>query len=197
MVFEVITKNIPFLSGGWNVASFSRTLIYGLILISVVTVFVVWIRNKIKYQYYGFVFKRRQERFDDGLPTSVFIHGKAGYFNKRRTGKTVFRIKYGKMPWQQIELTKLPNPKYMLGNVVAYTQIQKDNFVQNRMNVDWEANLKLEPTEADLTYGAYLDIMEKHQILKNKGINPTVIGMAIMGLILVTGIIVYYFLGKA
>jgi len=179
-----------------SIGSFIKVILWGLVLGGGIATAIVLIRNKVKYQYKGEVFKRRQDDFDSGIPQTKHIEGKAGYFKKK--GKTIFRIKYGAMPWQQIELSKLPDPKYMVGNKVYYLQLNKDNLVQAKMNIDWAGTgMSLEPVEDDLKYGAMLDIYEKDRILDTKRLTPLTIGMIIMGLIMVTGIIVFYFLGKA
>ncbi len=180
-------------SGGGT--SFVTTLIWGLLIISVVVVVAIMIRNKVKYTYYGYIYKRRQDDLDTHLQRSQNIQGKAGYFNKK--GKTVFRIKFGSMPWQQVELTKLPDPNYMVGNNVYYLQLNKDNYVQAEMAIDWEGEkrgLKLEPVEDDLKYGAKLDLLEKSNILDTKSAFEKVAPMLVLGLIIFAGIITMYFL---
>lgn len=177
-------------------ASFLKMVIWGTLAISIITFVSIMIRNKVKYQYSAEVFKRRQDEFQDGLPTAVVLKGKAGYFMKR-TGKTVFRIKFGAMPWQQIELSKLPDPKYMIGNKVTYVQLNKDNYVQCKVEIDWLGKFSLEPVEDDLKYGASLDIAEKSAILKTESALARAMPFIMMGLILIAGIIVFYFNSKA
>jgi len=178
-----------------SIGSFVKILLWGLLIGGGLGAVIVLIRNKIKYQYAGEVFKRRQDDFDSGIPQTKHIEGKAGYFTKK--GKTIFRVKYGLMPWQQIELSKLPDPKYMVGNKVYYLQLNKDNLVQARMDINWAGTgMSLEPVEDDLKYGAMLDIYEKDKILDTKRLTPLTVGMIIIGLIIVTGIVVFYFLGK-
>ena len=183
--------------GGGGASAFMSTLIWGLLVISVVTVVAIIIRNKVKYTYYGYIYKRRQDDLETNLPRSQTIQGKAGYFNKK--GKTVFRIKFGSMPWQQVELTKLPDPNFMVGNNVYYIQLNKDNYVQAQMEIDWEGDkrgLKLEPVEDDLKYGAKLDLLEKSNILDTKSAFEKVAPMLVLGLIIFSGIITMYFLQK-
>ena len=177
-----------------SLGSFIKILLWGGIFGIGIAGTIIFIRNKIKYQYFGEIFKRRQEDFSTGIPQTKYVAGKAGYFNKK--GKTIFRIKYGLTPWQQVELSKLPDPKYMVGNKVYYLQLNKDNLVQAKMDIDWSGEMTLEPVEDDLKYGAMLDICEKDRILDTKRLGPITVGMIVMGLILVTGIIVFYFLGK-
>lgn len=149
---------------------------------------------KFKYTYRAEIFKKRQDY--DGVPSSLVNWGIAGYF-KKRTGKTVFRIKYGIRPSQTIELSKLPDPSHMIGNKVVYLQLNKDNFVQAKVTIDWKGNYKLEPVEDDLKYSAEIDINEKLKILDNTKMKPVIVGMIVMGMIIVAGIIVFYFLSKA
>lgn len=191
--FNSIT-NIGISSSTMN--SMISTFVWITLITSIIIVMVIIIRNKLKYKYIGEIIKRRQDDFESGSQQGQFISGKAGYF-KKKTGKTVFRIQYGIMPWQRIELSKLPNPKYMIGNKVYYFQLNKDSFAQVSMKIDWEKGMTLEPVEDDLKYGAMLDMKERGMVLELSKLTPTVVGMIIMAFIIVTGIIVYYFLGKA
>lgn len=178
-----------------SISSFASTLIWGIIISILISVIIIFIRNKLKYQYYSHVFKLRQEDFGTKIPSSKRVKGKSGYFISK--GRTVFRIKYGYMPWQQIELTKLPDPKYMIDNEVYYLQLQKDNYVQAKMEIDWEGKFNLEPVEDDLKYGAQLDISEKERILNTKSSWEKFGAPVTMGLVLVAGIIAFYFNSKA
>ncbi len=178
--------------GSFSLSSFVSILLWGTLLAAGLGFAIKFIRDKIKYQYQGEIFRRRQNNYE-GLPQSTNVSGKAGYF-KTKTGRTVFRIKWGLMPWQVTELAKLPDPNYMVGNKVYYLQLNKDNLVQAKIGIDWNAGLKLEPVEDDLKYGAMLDIYEKDRILDTKKLTPLTVGIAVMGFILVTGLIVYYFI---
>lgn len=183
--------------GAEGASSFMSTMIWGLLVIAIVTIIAIAIRNKVKYTYYGYIYKRRQDDLDTNLQRSQTTQGKAGYFNKK--GKTVFRIKFGPMPWQQVELTKLPDPQYMVGNNVYYIQLNKDNYVQAEMRIDWEGTergLSLEPVEDDLKYGAKLDLLEKSNILDTKSPIEKVAPFIVLGLIIFTGIITMYFIQK-
>jgi len=175
--------------------SLISTFIWSIILIGVITIAAIYIRNNIKYKYFGIVFRRRQSI--NGRPESVINYGKAGYFVNRKKGRTVFKIKYGKMPWQQFELHKLPDPEFMIGNIVAYEQLNKDNLVQCKIDVDWSGNLNLKPVEDDLKHAAYLDFYEKQQTLNISKLTPLTVGFIVLGVILTAGIIVFYFLSKA
>lgn len=178
--------------------SFGSTIsviLWGTLVIAIITFGGLAIRNKVKYIYKARVYKRRQEDFQTNIPATKLITGKAGYFNV--LGKTVFRIKYGMMPWQQIELSKLPDPKYMIDNEVTYIQLQKDNYVQARMDVDWEGDFKLEPVEDDLKYGAQLDMEEKRRVLQTESAWQKYGGQITLGLILVGGMVALYFQTKA
>ena len=180
--------------GNFAVASFLKILLWGSLIFGGIAIVIGTIKNKLKYQYFGIIFRRRQS-LEEGIPESKVVWGKAGYFTKK-SGRSVFRIKYGLMPWQKVELSKLPNPKYMMDKIVTYEQLNKDNLVQCNMKVDWDGGLNIEPVEDDLKYGAMLDLYEKGKTLDNKTLSPTVIGMMIIGLILVAGIIVFYFISK-
>ena len=180
-----------------SASSFITTMIWGAIVIIAVTFIAILIRNKIKYTYYGYIYKRRQDDHFTNIPESKTVKGKAGYFTKR--GKTVFRVKFGMMPWQQIELSKLPDPKFMIDNNVYYLQLNKDNYVQAEMKIDWEGEvrkLSLEPVEDDLKYGAKLDLAEKDSILNPKSTLEKIAPFVVLGLIIFAGIITMYFIQK-
>lgn len=180
--------------GGDFVGSFVKMFIIAAIIGILLVIFKFGMDFKFKYIYRVEIFKRRQDY--DGIPTSVTNSGIAGYF-KKKTGKTVFRIRYGLRPSQVIELSKLPDPKYMVGNKVTYLQLNKDNFVQAKVDIDWSGKFKLEPVEDDLKFSAQLDINEKQKILDSTKLKPIVVGMIVLGAILIAGIIVFYFLSKA
>ncbi len=178
-----------------GVAAFGGTILWGTIAIVIVTTIIVLIRNKIKYQYYAEVYKKRQSNSETFLPSAKIIKGKAGYFGKGI--KTIFRIKYGMAPWQKIELTKLPDPTFMVDNKVTYVQLNKDNYAQAKMTINWDTEeLTLVPVEDDLKYGAKLDILEKDAVLKTKSNLEKVAPYIVLGLIIMAGIIVMYFIQK-
>lgn len=179
----------------FSLDSFVKMLLWGSLIGGGLGFIIKTIKDKVKYQYFGLILRKRQS-LEDGVPESKTIWGKAGYFTKR-TGKTVFRIKYGAMPWQQVELSKLPDPSFMIDRIVMYEQLQKDNLVQCKIKIDWDGGLNIFPVEDDLVYGAQLQIYEKGMILDQNKLSPMVVGMTILGFILVAGIIVFYFLSKA
>lgn len=191
---NIISQIVP--SNLGSILSLSTTLIWGLVAGLVIIVAVIAIRNKMKYIYYGICFRRRQD-ISEGIPQALVVQGKAGYF-KKKTGKTVFRIKYGLAPWKIIETSQIPDPKYMITNTAIFLQVQKDNFAQAKVDINWEGEtFKLEPIDDSLKYDAQLELYEMDKILDNKKLTPVTTGMIVIGLIIVTGIIVYYFLGKA
>ena len=188
-----VTAYIPAMDS-WG--AIMNIVIWGVLLGGSVGVIIKVIRDKLKYKYQGEIFKRRQSDVE-GIPDAVNLSGKAGYFKDKKTGRTVFRIKFGMMPWQQVQLNKLPDPKYMIGNKVYYVQLNKDNLVQAKMEVDWNGKFKLNPVEDNLKAMAMMDIKDKESALNVTKMTPLVVGMVVMGLIIMSGIIVFYFLGKA
>jgi len=188
-----LSKYIPAMDS-WG--AIINIIVWGLVLGVSIGVIVKVIRDKLKYKYQGEIFKRRQSDVE-GIPDAVNLNGKAGYFKDRKTGRTIFRIKFGAMPWQQVQLNKLPDPKYMIGNKVYYVQLNKDNLVQAKLEVDWNGKFKLNPVEDDLKAMAMMDIKDKENALNVTKMTPLVVGMVVMGLIIMSGIIVFYFLGKA
>ena len=188
-----ISQYVPAIDS-WG--SIIKILIWGLLLGVSVGMIIKVIRDKLKYQYQGEIFKRRQSD-SEGIPSAVNLSGKAGYFKDKKTGRIIFRIKFGLMPWQQVQLNKLPDPKYMIGNKVYYVQLNKDNLVQAKLDVDWNGKFTLNPVEDDLKAMAMMDIKDKESALNVTKMTPLVVGMVVMGLIIMSGIIVFYFLGKA
>lgn len=182
-------------SMGFSLDSFVKMLLWGSLIGGGLGITIKILKDKIKYQYFGVILRKRQS-LEEGIPETKTVWGKAGYF-KKRSGKSVFRIKYGAMPWQQVELSKLPDPSYMIDKIVAYEQLNKDNLVQCKIKIDWDGGLNIEPVEDDLKYGAMLDMYEKGKTLDASKLTPMVVGMTILGFILVAGIIVFYFLTKA
>ncbi len=182
------------LPAGDMLGSFVKVLLWGGVIGLLLSVAKFGIDLKFKYIYRAEIFKKRQD--SDGIPTSIINYGIAGYF-KKRSGKTVFRIRYGIRPSQIIELSKLPDPNYMIGNKVVYLQLNKDNFVQAKVSIDWNGKYQLEPVEDDLKFSAELDINEKLRVLDSSKMKPVIVGMIVMGMIIVAGIIVFYFLSKA
>ncbi|KKL90150.1 hypothetical protein LCGC14_1907560 [marine sediment metagenome] len=185
------TKIIP--SG--SLSGTMGIILWGTLFIAICVVIGLMIRNKVKYIYRARVYKRRQDDFQTNAPASKLVMGKAGYFNVK--GRIVFRIKYGMMPWHQIELSKIPDPKYMIDNEVTYIQLQKDNYVQAKMEIDWKGDFNLKPVEDDIKYGAQQDLMEKQMVLQIESKWQKYGGPITLGIILVAGIIALYFQTQA
>lgn len=182
-------------SMNFSMGSLIKMLLWGTIIGGGLGFGIKTLKDKIKYQYFGIILRKRQS-LEKGIPESKVVFGKAGYFTKQ-SGKTVFRIKYGLMPWQQVELTILPDPEHMIDRMVFYEQLNKDNLVQCRVDIDWDGGLNIKPVTDELKYGAFLEFYEKGKTLETTKLTPVVVGMSILGIILVAGIIVFYFLGKA
>lgn len=175
-------------------------VIWGLVIGVIFATIIIFARNKIKYQYQAVILKRRRDNIETGIPTAVSLVGKAGYFQKKKTGAWVYRIKWGMMPWQQMESRILPNPDHMIGNLAIFQQPQKDTLVQAKIDVNWKGDEKvftIEPIADEIKHAVQLELKEADQILKTSKINPTVVGMTILGIIIIAFIIGFYFLSKA
>ncbi len=155
------------------------------------------VKNKVKFKYRAEIERRRQTSADGTATSSKRLSGKAGYF--RKGSKMIFKIKYGFFPWNVIDLTKLPDPKYMDSeNTVYYLQLNKDSLVQAKKSVDWtNGGIELEPVESDMKYGALLDIHERDVILQQQSAWQKYGGPVLLSLIFVTGIVVFYFIQRA
>lgn len=158
---------------------------------------IVFIRQKIKYSYKGVVFRRRSNDPETGIPQADMIQGKAGYFNKGNN--RIFRIRYGAMPWQVVEIKKTPNPKYMnIRNTAYFMQYDEGQLVQVKVDLDWEnALMKISPVDSTTKAAAKLELSEFNRIFTTSNRLKENMGIFIMGFILVAGIVAFYFVSKA
>lgn len=154
------------------------------------------IKDLIKYQYRGVVQKRRQSDWMTGNPSSRKVEGKAGYFTEK--GLPVFRIKYGLMPWQIINIKKLPDTEYMQDNTAYFLQYNVGEFVQAKLNIDWDTEtVKVEPVDSTTKAGAKQDLVSYNNIFNTRSRLQENLGIAILGFIIVGGLIAYYFVNQA
>lgn len=181
------------------------TLLWGLLGAGLVGVFIYFLNSKMKYKYNVLVIKRRDSKYktinDD--KSDIVISGKGGYFKQKNTGRTEFRIKTGSKPSDQIVLTKMPDPRYMIGNLVIYQQVQKDNMVQSEINTKWTVEnekgyeVEISPVEDDTKHSAWLDMAEVEKVLNADGNKAVKTAATVLGFIIVGGIIVFWFLRDA
>lgn len=198
MIFlQILPPSISGSLPSFSLGSMITTLLWILVVGVVLTAGGFWVRDKIRYQYHSTIFRRRQDNPMTGEPESAVLDGKSGYFPKK-SGKTVFRIKYGKMPWQVMETSKLPNPKYMLGNRVFFSQIQKGNIVQQKIKVDWRLNdVEINPVEDDVKFQAQMEMTENRTVLAARSMSPVTVGIIVLGVIVVAMTIGFYFMSQA
>lgn len=170
----------------------------GLMVIAGVWVFA---RERLVYKYWGEVEKRRAVDWRTNIPTSEVVRGKAGYI-KTKDGH-VFKIKWGIMPWQNIVIKKLPNPKYMVGNTAYFIQYDVGEIVQAKKVIEWDyldpekGRIIIEPVDSNTKAAAKLDMKEYSMVFKVTDKLKENMGIIIMGFILVAGIISIYFVNKA
>ena len=190
---SVITKIIP--SGGSLTNMFSA-FIWLLLVLGGVGLVIYLIRQASTYKYRGEIILRRQEDWETALPTGKTLSGKAGYVNVK--GRLVFRIRYGMLPHQVIDILKLPNPKYMAGNTAYFLQYNIGEIVQAKKIINWNTStINVEPIDNTTKDSAKQELSMYSQILSTTRISPQLVAIATMGFILVTGIIVLYFISKA
>lgn len=185
---------------GWFSASSIDQLIsmflWGFLFIGVLAMSVKLIRDKVKYKYHGVVQKRRQVDWMTGQPSSKKVEGKAGYF--KSNGRPIFRIKYGWMPWHVIDIKKLPDPNYMQDNTAYFLQYNVGEYTQAKMNIDWDTEtIKIEPVDSTTKAAAKQELSDYSFVFAASNKLKENLGIAIMGFLLIAGLIAYYFVNKA
>lgn len=189
---QTIDRVVP--SAG-NFADLLGMFVWGFLIIVVVGLAVYLARQFIKYRYRGEVHLRRQTDWGSGVPTSKILEGRAAYIRKK--GINIFRIRYGFMPWQLIDIGKLPNPEYMVGNKVYFLQYNVGELVQARKVVDWQTEkIRIEPVDNTTKDAAKRELGAYANILTTQRISPQMLAIATMGFIIMTGIIVLYFVSQ-
>jgi hypothetical protein len=124
------------------------------------------------------------------------VEGKAGYFKRGST--QVYRIKYGVMPWQQVDIKKLPDPRYMVDNKAFFMQYQVGELVQAKSIINWETgDIKIDPVDNTTKAAAKSELIEYADVFSKKSLLKENVGIVIMGFILVAGIVAIYFVSKA
>ena len=181
----------------FNLGSYVSTFIWGIVFFFVFLVAIMFARNYFKYRVYsGEVFKRRQNDPITGQPQAQLIEGKAGYFKKK--GRPIFRIKFGMMPWQIIDIMKLPDPGHMVGNKATFYQYNVGEILQAKKILDWNKGLfKIEPVDSTTKSAAKSELRDYTAIFSTQRLLRENAAIGIMGLILVSGIIAMYFVSKA
>jgi hypothetical protein len=87
-----------------------------------------------------------------------------GYINRGLKGAELFRIKPSFL--KSIDLTETPKLKYLdEDDRVYYKQIDLNTFIQMKRTMT-DNELKLEPVESDVRYGAILSVQKARDILK-------------------------------
>ena len=179
-----------------GINQFITMFLWGFGGIAVIALGAKFIRDKIKYRYHGVVQKRRQVDWMTGQPSSKKVEGKAGYFQSN--GRPIFRIKYGWMPWQVIDIKKLPDPNYMQDETAYFLQYNVGEYAQAKMNINWETEtIKIEPVDSTTKAAAKQELSDYSFVFSASNKLKENLGIAIMGFLLIAGIIAYYFVNKA
>ena len=179
-----------------GISSLLKTGLWTLLIVTVMIVVMIMIRQKVIYRYSAEIHLRRQDDDATGLPTSQILSGRAGYIGKK--GMERFRIKYGFMPWQVIDVLELPNTNYMIGNKAYFLQYQKGQLVQAKKTINWKfGEIELEPVSNINTEAIRNEIATWDHVLAHNKLTPQLVLIAGMTILLVAGIIVFYFLSKA
>lgn len=191
---EAIQKFIP--GDGGNLAGMFGAFIWMFLILVVVAMVIFGIRQAVTYKYRGELTLRRQEDWESSAPTGKTLSGRAGYVSVK--GRKVFRIRYGIMPGQVIDIYKLPDPKYMSGNTAYFLQYNIGEIVQAKKTINWQTDtIEIEPVDNTTKDAAKMELGTYAQIFNSQRVSPQIVAIATMGFILVTGIIVLYFITKA
>ena len=151
--------------GGWGggIADSLMLLVYALPIILIAVFIMASVRGKMIYKYPVRIFKVRENG------KVIELNRKGGYIG-RRNSAPFFRIKTGRWWWQQVDLNKTPNPKYLdEQDRVYYKQIDVDTYVQMRRtfpNPHPKNEIQLHPIEPDIKYGAILSIQRIKEVLR-------------------------------
>lgn len=158
---------------------------WSLLVIGIIVMVIMQIRKKMVFKYPVRIFKARE---NGGVKE---VNGVGGYIG-RKNSASFFQIQIGKLPWNRVNLNTTPDPRYMdQDNRVYYKQIDLSTYIQ--MKRTFLANeVRFEPVEQDVKYGAILDIQKIRSVLntesKLKQLAP-IIGMV---LIFILAIVLYW-----
>ncbi len=189
-----ISDVIP--SGG-QVTSLLGTFIWGLLLFGIFVVAILMVRNRMVMRYAGEIHLMRQDDWETNAPSSKILKGKAGYIGSKKVGQ-IFRIKYGPMPWHVIDIKKLPDPRYMVGNTAYFLQYNIGELVQAKKIVNWSTEeITISPVDSTTKAAAKSELMNYNSILNWQRMTPQMMAIASLTIVLVAGIIVFFFLSKA
>jgi len=196
----VAAEDIASAVTGWfsasSVESLITTFVWSFGAIIIIALIGFFIRDKIKYKYYGEVHKLRQNSWESGAPSSKIVKGKAGYFVSK--GLPVFRIRFGPMPWQLIDIKKLPDPAYMQDSTAFFLQYNVGEYVQSKVIIDYETDeIKIEPVDSTTKAGAKQDLAAFSRVFETSSRLQENMGIAVMGFVMIGGLIAYYFVNKA
>lgn len=176
-------------------SSFIGTIVYGFLFILGVSFLILFIKNLYKYRYRGAIYRRRQNSQITGRPQSILVEGKAAYVKSR--GLDAFRIKWGFFPWQSMDILKLPDPEHMTGNKAIFLQYNIGEVIQARQEIDWnKSTMKITPVDSTTKSAAKIEMNAYSNILSTRKLLQENAGIAIMGFILIAGIIAMWFVSK-
>lgn len=171
---------------GAGVMTFILYTIAIFVVMGAVGMILAYQNYKKKYHYPVRILRVRE----NGKVKEINCFG--GYVNRGLVGAEFFRIKPSFL--KSIDLTETPKLKYLdEDDRVYYKQIDLNTFVQMK-RVMSDNEIKIEPVESDVKYGAILSVQKAREILK---LEPTwkkllpFISLVVLALVFV---ISYYFL---
>jgi len=148
--------------GEWGKSLMNNWWIIAIVVIALLLVIlvIIIIRDKKVFQYPVRIFRIRENG------KCLEANYKGGYIG-RKNSAPFFQIKTGKWPWQKINLTTTPNPKYLdEQNRVYYKQIDINTYIQLQRTLG--SDIDYSPVECDVKYAAVLDIHRIRNILKTE-----------------------------
>jgi len=146
---------------------------------------IIFIRNKYIFKYPVRIFRIRE---NGKVIESNYVGGYIG----RKNSAPFFRIKAGFFPWQVIDLTTTPNPKYLdEQNRVYYKQIDVDTYIQMKRTFVEDKGVTYTPVASDVKYGAILSIQRIKDVLRTEPTWKKILPYAGLILVFTLAIVLY------
>lgn len=149
--------------GAWGKSLMNNWWIIAIIVLVFLflIIIILIIRDKKVFLYPVRIFRVRENN------KCLEVNYKGGYIG-RRNSAPFFQIKTGRWPWQRVNLTTTPNPKYLdEQNRVYYKQIDINTYIQLQRTLGL-TDVNYSPVECDVKYAAVLDILRIKSILKTE-----------------------------
>jgi preprotein translocase subunit SecE len=167
----------------------SGVITYTLIIVLIIAIFggiIAWFNYKKVYRYPVRIYRTRE----NGNVKEV--NAKGGYINRGIKGAEFFRIKPSF--FVSIDLTETPKLMYIdEDDRVYYKQIDLNTFIQMKRTIS-EGEVKLEPVESDVRYGAILSVQRVKDLLKLEPTWKKLLPYISLVVLAIVFLVAYYFL---